>query len=421
MKSERLGRHYKWFLLLLLFGSFFLEQASRQVYSAALPQIKLDFLRYGVTDTQLGMVGTVFGVVFGLMLVASGLASDFFGRKRVLILGVALYSVGVGGSGFAEGIGCMMLFYGVVNAIGQCCIAPPCYSLISQHHVETRSTAMSLFQSAVYFGIILSSVFAGSLAEMGSGGWRWAFWTVGGLGLFWALGMKAWLRDDPPAAAPGAAEGTASLKDAFGALLKKPTAILIALAFGMFIYVGTGFRIWMTAFVARTFEGVTLSQAALHSVLWQYLGAFLGCIGTARLLDRVGVRRPRIRLEVSAVGMLLCIAPIVFVARAQTLAGCCAALFVHGLMVGVYEAAHYPAMFDCIAPRYRSAATGLTGCMAFVIGSMAPAVLGWISDHASMRAAIASLGWFYLVGAVILVPAIFRYFKRDYIPQGGEC
>ena len=55
-----------------------------------------------------------------------------------------------------------MAFYGVVNAIGQCCIAPPSYSLISQYHDNTtRSTAMSIFQSAVYAGIIISSVSAG--------------------------------------------------------------------------------------------------------------------------------------------------------------------------------------------------------------------------------------------------------------------
>ena len=77
---------YKWFLLVFLFVTFFLEQGTRQIYSAVLPQIKLDFLEYGVNDTQLGMVGTVFGAVFGLSLVGSGLAADFIGRKRVLVV-----------------------------------------------------------------------------------------------------------------------------------------------------------------------------------------------------------------------------------------------------------------------------------------------------------------------------------------------
>jgi hypothetical protein len=53
--------------------------------------------------------------------------------------------------------------------------------------------------------------------------------------------------------------------------------------------------------------------------------------------------------------------------------------------------------------------------MAFLMGSLAPAVIGWMNDHMSMRTGFASLGWFYLVGALVLVPALVRFFWRDYI------
>jgi sugar phosphate permease len=72
-------------------------------------------------------------------------------------------------------------------------------------------------------------------------------------------------------------------------------------------------------------------------------------------------------------------------------------------------------MFDCIEPRYRSAATGITGCMAFLMGSLAPAVLGWMSDRLSMRAGIASLGAFYFIGAILLLPAMIWFFGKDYV------
>jgi NADPH:quinone reductase-like Zn-dependent oxidoreductase len=51
---------YKWVLLMFLFAAFFLELGSRQLYNAALPQIRLEFLRFGVADAQLGAVGAVF-------------------------------------------------------------------------------------------------------------------------------------------------------------------------------------------------------------------------------------------------------------------------------------------------------------------------------------------------------------------------
>ena len=406
---------YKWRLLAFLFVAFFIELGSRQLYSAALPQIRLEFLRHGVTDAQLGAVGTVFGAVFGLALVVSGLAADLLGRKRVLVAGTILFSVGILGSGFAEGIGGMMLFYGVLNALGQCCIAPASYALISKYHVGTRSTAMALFQGAVYSGIILSSLFGGILAERGEGAWRWAFWIMGAGGVAWAVAMQFGMRPEPVVDESGSGKDEASIKEAFFALLKKPTAVLIAVAFGFFMYGTLGLRLWMPMFMTRSFEGVGTAKAALHGVLWLNVFALVSCVLTAKAIDRFGANRPRIRLEVSALGFLLCIAPVVWVAKAGDFGTCCAALSVLGFTLGVYDAAHYPAMFDCIEPRYRSAATGITGCMAFLMGSLAPAVLGWMSDRLSMRAGLASLGAFYFAGAVMLLPAIIRFFRKDYV------
>ena len=219
---------YKWRLLAFLFAAYFIELGSRQLYSATLPQIRLEFLGYGVTDAQLGAVGTVFGAVFGLALVVSGLAADLLGRKLVLVAGTILFSVGILGSGFAKGVGGMMLFYGVLNALGQCCIAPASYALISKYHVDTRSTAMAVFQSAAYLGIVLSSLFGGILAEQGEGVWRRAFWIMGAGGVAWAVAMQFGMRPEPVSEEPGKEKDEASVKEAFFALLKKPTAILIA-------------------------------------------------------------------------------------------------------------------------------------------------------------------------------------------------
>ena len=410
------GHMYKWWLLAFLFVTYFLEQGARQIYNATLPQIKADFAALGVTNTQLGVVGTVFGAVFGLSLVGSGLAADFIGRKRTLVVGTLLFSIGVLVSGFAHGLFLMVAFYGVVNAIGQCCVAPPSYSLISQYHDNTtRSTAMSIFQSAVYAGIIISSASAGKLASMGDGGWRHAFWLFGGIGIAWAVVMQLFMRDTPQVVVRKAGvQAEPTVKDGFLALLKKPTAILIAVAFGMFMYASFGCRNWMVLYMTEEF-GAAKSTVSFHAVFWMCFGALLGCLLTARLIDRFGKGHHRIRLDVSVAGFLLMAAPMVWVGCSRSFAECCVALFVLGLSQGVYEAAHYPAMFDCIAPRYRSVTTGLTGCMAFMMGSTSPVVIGWMSDHLSMRTGIMSIGVFYLLGALILVPAQVWFFKKDWV------
>ena len=271
---------------------------------------------------------------------------------------------------------------------------------------------MSIFQSAVYAGVVVSSASAGMLASMGEGGWRHAFWVIGGIGLVWAIVMQLFMRDTPQVTVDGHGRDP-SIKEGFMALAKKPTAILIAVSFGMFIYASFGCRNWMTLFMKDEFGEVGLAAISFHSVFWMCIGSIFGCLATARLIDRFGHGRHRIRLDVSVAGFLLMALPMVWVGSARSLAECCTALFVLGLTQGVYEAAHYPAMFDCIAPRYRSVTTGLTGCMAFLMGSLSPVVIGWMSERLSMRAGLMSIALFYLAGAAILVPAQIWFFKKD--------
>ena len=38
-------------MLALVSSAYFLAQGTRQIYNSVLPQIKFDFLAYGVTDT----------------------------------------------------------------------------------------------------------------------------------------------------------------------------------------------------------------------------------------------------------------------------------------------------------------------------------------------------------------------------------
>ena len=65
-------------------------------------------------------------------------------------------------------------------------------------------------------------------------------------------------------------------------------------------------------------------------------------------------------------------------------------------------------------PRYRTSAYGLYASGAFAIGSLAPAVLGWMGGAFSLRTAFALLGGFYLLAAALTLVARICFFKRDY-------
>ena len=405
-------------MLVLLSVTYLLEQGTRQIYNVTLPQIRLDFLQYGVSDAQLGMVGTVFGAVFGISILFAGFAADFLGRKRVVVVGTLVFSLGVLMSGFAAGLWALVAFYGIMNAIGQCCVAPPCFSLICQHFEKERCFAMGVFSSCNYVGVVVCSVLSGVIGGLGSGVWRWAFWLFGAFGILWALGLARVLKPDSPSkpdatSAVRRVPAPPRLRDAFAAFGGKPTAILLVLAFGMFIYVNLGIYLWAPTYLMRTFEGLTLASAAFHAVLWSSIGSISGLLFTARLTDWLVVRRPTVRFEMTIVGMMLCVVTVLGIAVARSLPQCCIGLFAFGVARGVLECTVYPAMFDVIVPQFRAACTGMAGCWAFLFGSLAPAVLGWMSQRFTLRTGFASLTAFVLLGVALLAVARLKFLRKD--------
>ena len=162
---------------------------------------------------------------------------------------------------------------------------------------------------------------------------------------------------------------------------------------------------------------MSLAAAAFHAVFWYYLGALVSLVVSARVIDFLGRRWRTARLDASILGLVLSVGPMYAISASTSLAVCSFWLLALGLTCGLYEAGHYPSMFDCIVPRYRSVATGLTGCLAFALGSLAPAVMGWMYDAFSLRFGMATLSVFFLLGALILLPARLLTFKRDLVRQ----
>ena len=408
--------YYKWFLLLFLWVAFFLHQGTRQIYNAILPQIQDAF---GVDSTKMGIVATIFTLTYGICAPLSGFASDFLKRKYMVIVGLGVFCSGIFISGWVSSIGLMIVFYGLLNGAGQAFYYPAACSLLGQLHEKTRATALAIHQTALYAGIVICSCVSGMFADIPSvgslDGWRIPFILFGGIGILWAAMLVFLMRDTKPIhqTNSAAAAEKASFKDAFLVMFRKPAAISLALGFGMMIYVDCGFKTWMPAFLQEHFK-MDAAVAATNAVVWHYAGAFFGVMFGGRITDKLAKTRKTIRFEANIVG-LLCGAPFIYLMAntpSQTL--CCVEMAAFGLCRGVYDSNLFASLFDVVAPRYRASASGLMLCFAFIIGSSAPAVLGWIRDEFGMNYGIASLSVFYLAGGLIILVGRNLFFKRDY-------
>ena len=406
---------YKWLALALLWVAFFLQQGTRQIYGPLLGSIQG---AVGATDVQLGLVSTVFTLVYGLTIPFAGFAADLFSRKWMVVVGVAIFSAGILTSGYVTCIGALVVTYGLVNGFGQPFYYPSSTSLISQLHADSRATALSLLQLGMYGGIIGCSWLAGWFAGLGEEGWRLPFKTLGVLGLVWAVVLAFLLknttanstrstRSTRPNNPPG---NRVTIGAALKAMFSKPAAVLIALALGMEVYVDVGFKTWMPNYLSETF-GVSKASAGLNAVLWHYLGAALGIMAGSRIGDRLVKRFPTVRFCVIGGGLLLGVPFILLMSHATTYLLCCIAMFLFGVFRGAYDSNNFATFFDVVDPRYHASAAGFNLMIAFLFGCFSPTVLGWTKAHYSMSSGLASLALAYLVGATLLAVG-GRIFKK---------
>ncbi len=422
MEKTEAQSNYKWIALLLLWVAFFLQQGTRQIFSATLPSIRESF---GVTPTEIGVVGTVFTLMYGICVPFAGIAADLLKRKWMVTVGVLVFCTGIFTSGFVSSIGLLLCTYGILNGLGQTFYYPSATSLVGQLHKDTRATALSLLQLGLYLGIIGCTWASGWMSELGANGWRTPYKLFGGIGILWAIVLVFCLKDTKPVVVEGAPQ-KATFKEAVMAMLSKPSAILLAIGLGMMIYVDVGFKIWMPDYLKTTalfnddFAAISRKMPwikgapALFAVLWHYLGAIVGVMIGSRVADKLVKIRPGIRMEVNIFGLLVAIPFIVLMAKAQTLLTCCIGMGLFGLFRGIYDSNLFAALFDVIKPRYHASAVGIMLCCAFVFGSTSSTVLGMMKQHFSMQTGLMSLAGFYLVGVVVIAVARLFFLKRDY-------
>lgn len=78
---------YKWEVLALLWVAFFLNQADRQIYNTLLVPIKESL---SLTDTEAGLIATLFSLVFAVLVPFSGYVADRLSRKWIVVFSILL-------------------------------------------------------------------------------------------------------------------------------------------------------------------------------------------------------------------------------------------------------------------------------------------------------------------------------------------
>jgi EmrB/QacA subfamily drug resistance transporter len=187
------------------------------IANIALPSIQRQF---GVPDSVLPWIINAYVLAFGSLLLFGGRLGDLFGRRRVLRIGLALFSAAslLGGLGVnAE----MLIASRGLQGLGAALVAPNVLALIATTFPmgKPRNAAMAVYAAMSAVGMTIGVLLGGVLTGMLS--WRWVFLINVPIGLAVLLGTRT--------LAEGArGRGTLATVDAVSA-----SGALFALAFGI--------------------------------------------------------------------------------------------------------------------------------------------------------------------------------------------
>lgn len=396
---------YRWELLVWLWLAFFLNQADRQVFSVVLPLMRADL---GMSDVQAGLVASIFTIALGIVVPFAGYAGDVGSRKWIVTVSLLVWSAATMLTGFAIGVGSLILVRSLATAVGEAFYAPSANALISEHHVETRAQAMAVHQTALYVGVVVSGWVAGYIGQRF--GWRSSFWLFGVLGIGLAV-LMTWRLKDGRANASVATTRVVPPLLVLKTIVRRPTVVLLALAFAGMVFVNIGFLTWTPTYLHERF-GLSLSAAAFSSMFYHHLGAFVGVVISGRLSDRLAPRYPTVRPAIQAVALLLGAPFLYLLGAGGTLLTVEIALGCFGLFRGVYDANIYAALYEVIEPRFHASAASLNIACAFSVAALAPLALGAAKQAGGLAGGLSWLSVVYLISSALAFLAT-RVFLRD--------
>ena len=435
---------YKWEVLILLWFAYWFNQADRQIYNALLPDI-MPSLGMGPTDA--GLVATVFMWVLAVCFPFAGFAVDRFGKKGIIVASLVLWSAATVVSGACSAFFLFIIFRCVATGVGEGFFAPAAYSSLSEYHdKDTRATAMGIFTTAQYLGIVICGVMATWLAKQwnelkASGaleslgflgqfeGWRVVFALFGSLGVLLGVVIFLRLRDkNPPAYKSATNTDKVSIGESIKIFFSIPSAILLTVAFSGVVMVIQAFLTWSTVYLHETLKLDKVS-AGLHAVLWLHLGGIVGILIAGKLSDYLAMKKVQYRVLMQSFGYIVAVPFIVLVGFSEEVKNffgmsdtmmaistpfllVCFGMTFMGFFRAFYDANIYPTLYDVVPTKYRGSATGIMLFMGFLMASPGPWLLGLLKEQIGLSYGIASLAivWFVL-GIMLLFVYKFTYAK----------
>jgi MFS family permease len=244
--------------LLLLLGINLFNYIDRQVLAAVEPYIRGELFPENpeAGKNWTGWLSTAFLVTYMVAAPVFGWLADRMSRWLLVGIGVFLWSLASGASGWNWGLDLTGAFVALFVTrcfvgVGEGAYGPVAPTVIADlFPVSVRGKVMAWFFLAIPVGGALGYALGGQVAAS-SLGWRWAFFLVVPPGL--VLALLCWLMRDPPR---GQADAALAMRPPAGArdylvLLRTPSYVLATLGMTAMTFAIGALAYWMPDYLKK--------------------------------------------------------------------------------------------------------------------------------------------------------------------------
>jgi len=167
----------------------FMAALDNLVVTTALPVIRADF---GATISELEWMVNAYTLTFAVLLLTGAALGDRFGRKRLFIIGIALFTAGSAAAALSS-TSTELIVARAIQGIGGAILTPLSLTILSAAvSPERRAVALGAWGGIAGLAIAIGPLVGGAIAE--GLAWQWIFWVNVPIGLI-AIPL-AWSRLD---------------------------------------------------------------------------------------------------------------------------------------------------------------------------------------------------------------------------------
>jgi len=393
------------FVLVVVTMLYVINYMDRTVLSVTLPLIKTDL---SLSDAQLGWLGTIYFIAVACLTIPAALVIDRWSRKKSLAAMALLWSIATFLTGTGKSFLALITARGFVG-VGEAGFAPGGLAYVSgSFNEKNRARVNGIFVMGGPIGLILGAVLGGYIANANIWGlgWRAPYYFFAVPGVLFGI-LILFTRDYTTDIPKEYSTGLGILKD-MGVIMKLRTFWYLSLGFAVSSFAITAILQFLPLYFMRVRGWDMTKSSTMFGLMFVFaaVGAVLAGIISDKWKEKQINGRPLTAAALTFFGFVCITVGIMADTRGYFSIGYIG--FVVLAVVGASVVSPLSAsIMDLVPLRLRSLSVAMIIFIGYMLGSLGPTFIGWISDimgtpdKPNLLAAFKTIPVFYFFAAVL--------------------